>query len=83
MTRDDCIAVLKNLPVIQAIAEGKQVYFAAFDYKGKFIRWHATDKIGLTQIRSCGYSVKPRYQCIKPGQYKAIPYPHQQARHDK
>lgn len=83
MTRDDCIAIMKNLPVIQAIAEGKSVYFAAFNCEGKFIGWRETDKVGLTQIRSSGYSVKPRYQCIKPGKYKPIPYEHQRARYER
>ena len=77
MTPEHCAAIMEHLPVVQACAEGKDVYFAAFDWQGKFIRWHATKKINLSSLCAGFYSVKPRYQCIRPGKPLAIPYPQQ------
>jgi len=80
MNREHCVAIMRHLPVIQALAEGKSVYFAQFDCEGRFLRWVATDKVNLSGIGTGLYCTKPRYQCMKPGeQPMAIPYPHQQA----
>lgn len=79
MNRDHCVAIIKSLPVVQAIAEGRNVYFAQFDWRGKFIKWQATDRIILGSLAAGLYSVKPRYQCFKPAGFKGVPYPEQQA----
>lgn len=80
MTRDHCVAILRNLKVIQAVAEGRDVYFAAFDSDGRFIEWRATNKIILGSLEAGFYSVKPRYQCMRPAKAPvAIPYPDQRA----
>ena len=83
MTPEHCAAIMEHLPVIKACAEGKEVYFAAFDWRGKFIRWHSTRKINLGSLCAGFYSVKPRYQCIKPNTLKPIPYPAQKPRFTK
>ena len=78
MTREHCVAIIRNLAIIKAIAEGREIYFAQFDCEGRFQGWKATDKVILGSLEAGLYSVKPRYQCMKPGQHPAaIPYPHQ------
>ena len=79
MNRDDAVAIMRNLPIIKAIAEGRDVYFASFNCDGEFMGWRATQKILLSNLGSGLYSVKPRYQYIGPKDRVAIPYPQQAA----
>lgn len=77
MTADDCRAVMKHLPVIKQLAKGKAVYFAMFQWDGKFVQWHATTKILLGPLHNGAYVIKPRYRYSK-GKRVEIPYPEQE-----
>lgn len=78
MTGEHCKAIIRNLAVVKAVAEGRDVYFAQFNCDGKFLGWRTTNKVILGSLEAGFYSVKPRYQCIRPGVNLPIPYRHQQ-----
>lgn len=80
MNSAQCKVLMENLPLVQALAEGRDLYFAAFDCNGRFIEWRRTSKILLGPLAEGHYVLKPRYQCIKGSKPKAIPYPHQAER---
>lgn len=78
MTPEHCAAIMEFLPVVKAVAEGKPVYFAAFDCTGKFMGWRKSKTVNLGSLCAGYYMVKPRYQCLRPGdQPTEIPYPQQ------
>ena len=79
MTAEDCASIMEHLPIIQALAEGNEIYFASFDWQGKFLGWKATKRVLLSPLKAGFYSVKPRYSCLKPGKPTPIAYPGQAA----
>lgn len=78
MTPEQCAAIMDHLPVVKACAEGRPVYFAQFNCDGKFIRWLKSKNVNLGSLCAGFYVIKPRYQCIRPGQQPVeIPWPEQ------